>query len=231
MKNNIPFKDIKEIAQLIDHTSLKPTDTPRKIINLVNEAKKWNFKAVCVSPSYVKLVYEMLKDTDIKIATVIGFPLGSNTTETKVFEAKNAILNGADEIDMVINIGRLIAGEYEYVRNEIHSIVEAVEDTLVKVIIETCYLSKEHIVIASKLAVDAGAAFVKTSTGFGTAGAKVEDIKIIKNTIGDRAKIKASGGIRDFETLIKMVNAGANRIGTSSGVKIIEEAKKYFEGE
>ena len=230
MLQDIPFKNLSEVAKLIDHTSLKPTDTPEKIIALTEEAKTWGFKAVCVNPSYVNLASQQLKGTDIEVATVVGFPLGATTTQAKVFETKNAIENGATEIDMVIAIGRLISNDYEYVLNDIASVVEAAGDYPVKAIIETCYLTKDQIIKASELAVEAGASFVKTSTGFGTSGATVEDVKLIRKTIGNKAKIKASGGIRTFEKLVQMVNAGANRIGASSGVKIMQEAKEFFEG-
>ncbi len=225
------FKNLKEIALFIDHTSLKPTDTPTKIEKLVNEAFQWNFKAVCVNPSYVSLAARLLKGTNVDVATVIGFPLGANKTETKVFETKKAIEDGATEIDMVINIGQLLSANYSYIEEEISRVVQASDGKLVKVIIETCYLTNEEIAKVSKIAISAGADFVKTSTGFGTAGAKIEHIRLIRKTIGSEGKIKASGGIRSFVDLKKMIEAGADRIGTSSGVKIMEEAKAELESQ
>lgn len=212
------------IASIIDHTLLKPEATLAMIENLCKEAMEFGFAAVCVNPYYVKNAKILLKGSNVKVATVIGFPLGANTKEVKAFEARKAIEDGADEIDMVINIGALKDKDYDYVRDDIRAVVEAVKGkAIVKVIIETCLLNEEEKIMACQLSKEAGADYVKTSTGFSTGGATVEDIKLIKKTIGDSMKIKASGGIRDFETAKAMVEAGASRIGASSSVKIVNE--------
>lgn len=212
-----------KLNRMIDHTLLKPESTPEQIKKLCEEAKEYNFKSVCVNPCYVKEAYEILKDTEVAVCTVIGFPLGANTTAVKVFEAKDAIDNGASEIDMVINIGLMKAGNYSKVEEEIKAVVEASGDNVVKVIIETALLSKEEIVQASKCAMNAGADFVKTSTGFSIHGAKVEDVKLMKETVGDKLEVKASGGIRDLKTSMEMIDAGATRLGVSAGIAIYEE--------
>ena len=216
------------IAKYIDHTNLKSYATKEDIIKLCEEAKKYGFYAVCVNPYRVKLAKEHLKGTDIKVASVIGFPLGATPTEVKVFEAKKALENGADELDMVINIGALKDKNYEYVKKDIEDVTKVAHEkgAIVKVIIETCYLSEEEKEIACKLAMEAGADFVKTSTGFGTEGATIEDVKLMRKVVGDKLGVKAAGGIRTYEEALAMINAGANRIGTSSGVKIIEGSKK-----
>jgi len=216
------------IAKYIDHTNLKSYATKEDIIKLCEEAKKYGFYAVCVNPYRVKLAKEHLKGTDIKVASVIGFPLGATPTEVKVFEAKKALENGADELDMVINIGALKDKDYEYVKKDIEDVTKVAHEkgAIVKVIIETCYLSEEEKEIACKLAMEAGADFVKTSTGFGTGGATIEDVKLMRKVVGDKLGVKAAGGIRTYEEALAMINAGANRIGTSSGVKIIEGSKK-----
>ena len=216
------------IAKYIDHTNLKSYATKGDIIKLCEEAKKYGFYAVCVNPYRVKLAKEHLKGTDIKVASVIGFPLGATPTEVKVFEAKKALENGADELDMVINIGALKDKNYEYVKKDIEDVTKVAHEkgAIVKVIIETCYLSEEEKEIACKLAMEAGADFVKTSTGFGTGGATIEDVKLMRKVVGDKLGVKAAGGIRTYEEALAMINAGANRIGTSSGVKIIEGSKK-----
>lgn len=215
---------MKEVLSLIDHTILKAEATKEMVKSLCEEALEYEFAAVCVNPFYVKYCKELLKDSNIKVATVIGFPLGANTSEVKAFEASNAIDNGADEIDMVINIGALKSKDYSIVKEDIKAVVEAAKDrALVKVIIETSLLNNEEKIKACELAMEAAADFVKTSTGFSTAGATVEDIKLMKNVVGDKLKIKASGGIRDLETANKMIKAGANRLGASSGVKIAKE--------
>lgn len=188
------------------------------------EAINHKFGAVCVNPYYVRYCKELLRDSDVKVATVIGFPLGANTKEIKAMEAKDAIINGADEIDMVINIGALKAGDYSTVKEDIEVVVNAHDEkALVKVIIETCLLTDEEKRIACQLSMDAGADYVKTSTGFSTAGAKVDDVKLMKSVVGDRLGIKASGGIRDLETALEMIEAGATRLGTSSGIKIVNK--------
>ncbi|MCD6140924.1 MAG: deoxyribose-phosphate aldolase [Thermococcus sp.] len=216
------------IAKYIDHTNLKAYASKEDIIKLCDEARRYNFYAVCVNPYRVKLAKEQLQGTNIKVATVIGFPLGATPTEVKVFEAKKALEDGADEVDMVINIGALKDKAYKYVRNDIAEVVRIAheKEAIVKVIIETCYLSEEEKEIACKLAVEAGADFVKTSTGFGTGGATIEDVKLMRKVVGGKLGVKAAGGIRTYEEALAMINAGANRIGTSSGVKIIEGGKK-----
>ncbi|MBZ2173661.1 deoxyribose-phosphate aldolase [Schnuerera sp. xch1] len=214
------------IASMIDHTLLKSGATEEMIKNLCNEAKKYDFAAVCVNPFYIKRAKEFLRDSDVKIATVIGFPLGANIKEVKAFETTKAIEDGADEVDMVINIGALKNKDYDIVRDDISAVVEAAKDkAIVKVIIETCLLTDEEKIKACELSSEAGADFVKTSTGFSTGGATIEDIKLMKNTIKDDMKIKASGGIRDYERAKDMIDAGASRIGASSSVKIIKGIK------
>lgn len=212
-----------DISKAIDHTLLKPDASKAGIRKLCNEAALYGFKAVCVNPSHVVLCKELLKGTDVKVATVVGFPLGANTTETKVFETKDSVLKGADEIDMVINIGALKEGDYKLVEDDIKAVVDACRgQAIVKVIIETCLLTDEEKRKACELSMSAGAHFVKTSTGFSTGGATVEDVALMKSVVGDNLEVKASGGVRDRETAIKMIEAGATRIGTSSGIKIIE---------
>lgn len=215
------------VAKYIDHTNLKAYASKEDIIKLCEEAKKYNFYAVCVNPYRVKLAKEHLKGTDIKVASVIGFPLGATPTEVKVFEAKKALEDGADELDMVINIGALKDKDYEYVKKDIEDVTKVAHEkgAIVKVIIETCYLTEEEKEIACKLAMEARADFVKTSTGFGTGGATIEDVKLMRRVVGDKLGVKTAGGIRTYEDALAMINAGANRIGTSSGVKIIEGAK------
>ena len=190
------------------------------------EANPYFFASVCINPGYIKMCYEILKDTDVKVCTVVGFPLGATSTYSKVEETKRAILDGASEIDMVINISRLKCHDDEYVQNEIHEIKKACGDLVLKVIIETCLLTDEEKVRACKLSVAAGADFVKTSTGFSTGGATYEDVKLMKETVGNKAFVKASGGIRDVEAFLKMIEAGASRIGASAGIKIVKELNK-----
>ncbi len=209
------------IAKMIDHTLLKPDATKAQIEILCAEAKEYNFASVCVNPTWVKLCAELLKGTDVKVCTVIGFPLGAATSETKAFETKNAIANGATEIDMVINIGALKDGNDELVEQDIRAVVEAANGTLVKVIMETCLLTNEEKICACELSMKASANFVKTSTGFSSGGATVEDIALMRKTVGNLG-VKASGGVRDLESTQKMIDAGATRIGTSSGVLIIQ---------
>ena len=213
------------INKLIDHTLLKQDATEAEIIQLCNEAMTYNFKSVCVNPSYVKLSSETMKDSDVLVCTVVGFPLGMTTTATKVFEATEALDNGADEVDMVINVGALKDGRYDYVRAEIKAIKEAVGHKVLKVIIETALLTQEEIVKASTLTVEAGADFVKTSTGFSTAGATPANVKLMKDTVKDKAEIKAAGGVRSIDDLNEMVEAGATRIGTSGGIKLVQGEK------
>lgn len=206
---------------MIDHTNLHPQATGEDIEKLCHEAVLYHFKAVCVNPRYVEFAAQRLENTGIIVCTVVGFPFGAATTGTKVFETREAVGNGAGEIDMVINIGALKAHEDRYVYNEIQRVVKAAGDSTAKVIIETCFLSAEEKERACKLAVQGGAAFVKTSTGFGSGGATREDVALMRKIVGSRMGVKASGGIRDLETMLAMVEAGASRIGTSSGVKII----------
>lgn len=208
-------------SKYIDHTQLKPDATKEKIIALCNEAAQYDFASVCVNPCWIELCREQLKDTDVKVCTVIGFPLGAMTTAAKVFETKDAIEKGAEEIDMVINVGRLKDGDDEYVTNEIAAIKEACGNHVLKVIIEACLLSDEEKVRACKDSEKAGADFVKTSTGFSTGGATLEDVKLMRASVSEKVKVKAAGGIRDKETFEKMIDAGAERIGTSSGAKLI----------
>lgn len=210
-----------QLNQFIDHTLLKPTATPKNIENLCKEAIAHQFIAVCIPPSYLKNAKSVLKDSNVKLATVIGFPLGAMTTNAKVFEAKDALANGADEIDMVINIGMLKSGEVNYIEKEIAEIKKAIGSKILKVIIETCYLTNAEKEAACKAALNANADFVKTSTGFGTAGATFEDVKLMKKIAGDKMQIKASGGIKDRETAIKYIELGVSRLGTSSGIKLV----------
>lgn len=213
--------DKKTLAGMIDHTLLKPA-TKKQIKNLCLEAKENGFASVCILPDYVSLASKELQGTNVKVCTVIGFPLGENTTKTKVFETKNAIKNGATEIDMVINPSYALNNEWVKITKEIAAVVKAANGILVKVIIETCLLDEKKIVKAATACVEGKAQCVKTSTGFSIGGAKVEDVALIKKTIeGSGLFIKASGGVRDYETALSMVEAGATRIGTSSGIKII----------
>lgn len=211
------------INKLIDHTALKLNTNKESILKLIAEAKTYDFASVCVNPCWVALAHQELKNTDVKVCTVIGFPLGANTTEVKVFETKDAIEKGAQEIDMVINIAMLKDKEYDYVENEIHQIVEAAKDkAIVKVIIETCLLTDEEKIKACELSQKAGADFVKTSTGFSTGGATVHDIALMRKTVGAEMGVKASGGVHTHEEALAMVEAGATRIGASAGVKLLK---------
>lgn len=211
------------INKLIDHTALKPNTNKESILKLIAEAKTYDFASVCVNPCWVALAHQELKNTDVKVCTVIGFPLGANTTEVKVFETKDAIEKGAQEIDIVINIAMLKDKEYDYVENEIHQIVEAAKDkAIVKVIIETCLLTDEEKIKACELSQKAGADFVKTSTGFSTGGATVHDIALMRKTVGAEMGVKASGGVHTHEEALAMIEAGATRIGASAGVKLLK---------
>ena len=214
----------EEVARFIDHTLLKPEATYNDIKKLCEEAKKYHFYAVCINPSFVKMAKEFLKDTDIKVATVIGFPLGADSINTNVYETKDAILNGADEVDMVINIGALKSKDYAYIYDEIRAIKSVAKEKVLKVIIEAPVLTYEEKIIACSISKAAGADFVKTSTGFSKqGGATVEDVKLMKAIVGDNVGVKAAGGIRTFEKAVEMINAGANRIGASSSVRIMED--------
>ena len=210
------------LNKYIDHTILKATASNSDVQKLCEEAIEHEFYSVCVNGCYVADAKHLLQGTDVKIAAVVGFPLGAMTTAAKVFEAKEAVENGASEIDMVINVAKLKDGEFEYVENEIRQIKEVIGDNVLKVIIETCYLTDEEKVKACELSLVAKADFVKTSTGFGTGGATYEDVKLMKSVVGDNAKVKASGGVRDKETAQKYVELGAERLGTSSGIDIVK---------
>jgi deoxyribose-phosphate aldolase len=213
----------ENVAKMIDHTLLKPEVTKEQIVVLSEEAKEYNFASVCVNPTWVTTAYEILKGTDVKVCTVIGFPLGASTSEVKAFETKNAIENGAAEIDMVLNIGALKDKNDSLVERDIKAVVEAAKGkALVKVIIETCLLTEEEKVRACTLSVRAGADFVKTSTGFSTGGATVEDIALMRKTVGPDIGVKASGGVRSREDAYAMIEAGATRIGASAGIKIVK---------
>ncbi len=207
--------------KLIDHTLLKQDATPEQIVKLCEEAKQFDFMSVCVNPSYVPLAAQCLKGSDVKVCTVIGFPLGMNMTKTKIQETELCIKEGAQEIDMVINVGMLKAGHDDYVEEEIRQIKAACGSTLLKVIIETCLLTDEEKVRACLASKKAGADYVKTSTGFSTGGATVHDVALMRKTVGQDMGVKSSGGVKTHEDLLAMVEAGASRIGTSSGCKII----------
>jgi len=214
-------------SKLIDHTLLKAEASKDDIVKLCDEAKKYDFASVCVNPSYVAQSYELLKNTDVKVCTVIGFPLGATTTATKVFEAIEAMENGATELDMVINNGAVKSGDWDYVRNDISKLNAAVSEkgALLKVIIETSLLSDEEKVKICEICKDINVGFVKTSTGFGTAGATVHDVSLMRKTVGESIGVKASGGIRDANAAKEMIAAGANRLGTSAGVAIVTGTK------
>ena len=210
-----------KVNKFIDHTILKATATKEDVKELCDEAKKYGFYSVCVNGANVEYAFSQVKDSDVKVAAVVGFPLGAMATDVKVFEAKKAIEDGASEIDMVINVGALKDKNYDFVENEIRKIKEAIGNNILKVIIETCYLTDEEKVKACKLSVNANADFVKTSTGFGTGGATFKDVELMKKTVGDKAQVKASGGVKDFETAKKYIELGATRLGTSSGIAIV----------
>lgn len=211
-----------QLAKMIDHTLLRADATRNELTKLTEEAKQYQFASVCVNPGWVSYAAEQLKGTGVDICTVIGFPLGASTSETKAFETKDAIAKGATEVDMVINIGALKDGNDDAVEQDIRAVVEAAAGTLVKVIIETCLLTDDEKVRACQAAVRAGADFVKTSTGFSTGGATPEDIALMRRTVGPDVGVKASGGVRSLEDMQKMIEAGATRIGASSGVKIMQ---------
>lgn len=209
----------------IDHTLLKADATSEQIITLCNEAKENDFKAVCINPSYIPLAKAQLEDSDVLVCTVVGFPLGANSTKVKVFEVEDAIAMGADEIDMVINIAKMKDRDYDYVLNEIKALRLAAKDKVLKVIVETAYLDEDEIRKASELCVEANVNFIKTSTGFASRGATLNDVEIMKSVVKDDILIKAAGGVRSSEDLVKMIEAGASRIGTSSGVALIKGLK------
>ncbi|GGF93388.1 deoxyribose-phosphate aldolase [Paenibacillus aceti] len=211
------------IARMIDHTLLRADATQAEISKLIDEAKQYQFASVCVNPTWVAYSAEQLAGTEVKVCTVIGFPLGATISEVKAFEAKKAIEQGAQEVDMVINIGQLKAGNDSFVQQDIEAVVKAAAgQALVKVIIETCLLTDDEKVRACELAVKAGADFVKTSTGFSTGGATAEDVALMRRTVGQQVGVKASGGVRSLEDVNRMIEAGASRIGASSGVSIMK---------
>lgn len=230
----------KDIAKLIDHTLLSPQATQKEITNLCMEAQCFSFASVCVNPFYVKFCSELLNDSPVKVCTVIGFPLGANTTFVKIFEAQTAVKDGADEIDMVINVGKAIENDFDFILNEVKAVKDSLKilesevskKIILKVILETCFLSDFQIVECCKASVSGGADFVKTSTGFASPkssegqllpnGASVHHVQLMRKTVGEKIGVKASGGIRSYNTLIQMVEAGATRIGTSSGVSIVQ---------
>ena len=209
--------------KMIDHTVLK-ADTPLETVKRIcDEAMEYGFASVCINPCHVAYCADYLKDSDVNVCTVIGFPLGANTSAVKAFETKDAIANGADEIDMVMNIGALKDKNYDLVRDDVNAVVEAANGTLVKVILETCLLTEDEINKACELCVEAKADYVKTSTGFSTRGATIEDVRIMKEAVHGKAKVKAAGGVRTPEDMVKIVAAGADRIGTSAGCSLVKK--------
>lgn len=212
-----------KINEYIDHTLLKADAKKDEIKKIVDEANEYDFKSVCVNSSYVSFIRDM--DKDIRITSVIGFPLGAMTTKAKVFETKDAIKDGADEIDMVINVGRLKDKDYDFVLEDIKEVKKACGDKILKVIIETCLLSDDEKIKVCELSKEAGADFVKTSTGFSTGGATEEDVALMRKTVGEKMGVKASGGIHSYEDAIKMINAGATRLGCSASIAIVEGEK------
>lgn len=220
-----------EINKYIDHTVLKATSQKKEIKKLCEEAIEYGFYSVCVNGCNVSFAYDLVKDTGVKVAAVVGFPLGAMSMEAKIFEAERAVEEGASEIDMVINIGALKDKDYAYVEKEIAEIKKAIGNKILKVIIETCYLTEEEKIKACELSVNAKADFVKTSTGFGIGGATFEDVALMKKVVGDKAQIKASGGVKDLDTAQKYIEMGVTRLGTSSGIEIIKglevEKDKY----
>ena len=219
-----------KLNEMIDHTKLGPTVSKKDIEKLVNEAIEYDFKSVCVSPLWVAYAAKLLKDKKPLVCTVVGFPHGTHTKEVKAYETKDAILNGADEIDMVVNVSAVKAQDEKAVFEDIKAVVDAANGKTVKVIIETAYLTKEEIVLVCKQALKAKANFVKTSTGYAASGANKDDVKLMKETVKDALEVKASGGVRSFEDAMIMINAGATRIGTSNGIALInhEEAKEGY---
>ena len=214
-----------KLNKMIDHTKLGASIHKGQIDQLIEEAKTYDFKSVCVNPIWVKYAKHQLKKTDVLVCTVIGFPHGTHVVGMKAHEAELAVKDGADELDMVINVNALKSKDYHTILAEIKAVVGKAEGRTVKVIIETCYLTLEEIEKASSLVVEGGAQFVKTSTGFGSAGATVEHVKLMKQTVGDKAEVKASGGVRTYADALKMIEAGATRIGTSNGVDIVNQRR------
>ena len=210
------------MAKTIDHTLLKAEATQAQVEKLCQEAAEYNFASVCVNPTWAPLCFKLLRGSGVMVCTVIGFPLGATTTETKSFEARQAVECGAAEIDMVINIGQLKSNKHEVVAHDIYHVVRASAPAHVKAIIETCYLTDEEKIQACVLAQEAGAHFVKTSTGFGPSGAKMEDVALMRRVVGEQLGVKASGGIREYETAAQMIEAGASRLGASASIAIVE---------
>lgn len=210
----------------IDHTKLGANVLKSQIDQLLDEAKTYDFKSVCVNPIWVKYAKQKLKKTTVLTCTVIGFPHGTHEPNVKKYEAEQAVLDGAEELDVVMNVAAMHQKDYHKIKAEIEGVVEAADGRVVKVILETCYLTDEEIVKACEISVEAGANFVKTSTGFGTNGATVEHVKLMKKTVGERAEVKASGGVRTYDQAMVMINAGATRLGTSNGVQIMERDGK-----
>ncbi|WP_432633028.1 deoxyribose-phosphate aldolase [Brachyspira sp.] len=217
---------MQNINQLIDHTILKPEASIDDIRKLCIEAKEYNFYSVCVNSAYVNVAYNFLLHSDVKVCSVVGFPLGAMIKEAKAYEAKFAVDSGAEEIDMVINIGLLKSGKIDLFERDIKKVREACKASVLKVIIETCLLDDKEKILACKIAKEYGADFVKTSTGFSTGGATEHDVELMRKTVGDKMGVKASGGIKTYEDAIKMINAGANRLGTSSGIAIMKSVKE-----
>lgn len=216
--------DKKRLAGMMDHTILKATATPTQVEAVCREALAIGAASVCVNPCNIALASRLLTNSSVKVCTVVGFPLGANTPEMKAFETADAVLKGAREIDMVVNIGALIAGDHDTVYRDIRSVVDAANGNLVKVIIETCYLNEEQIRAACELCMKAGADFVKTSTGFGPAGARPEHVRLMRSVVGSSMKIKAAGGIRTYQDALAMIEASADRLGVSASVAILNEA-------
>lgn len=215
----------KQLAKMMDHTILKATATPEQVENICREALEIGAASVCINPCNIEQTKKLLAGSDVKVCTVIGFPLGANTTAVKKYETRDAIERGAEEVDMVINVGALLAGDTDTVYEDIRGVVEAADGTLVKVIIETCYLNDEQKRTACELAMKAGADFVKTSTGFGSGGALAHDVELMRSVVGDRMRVKASGGIRSYKDAMEMVEASADRLGVSASIAILEEAE------
>jgi deoxyribose-phosphate aldolase len=216
---------MKLLNNYIDHTLLKPTATKRDIIKLCEEAQEYGFFSVCVNSCYVAIAKSELRNTNVKVCSVIGFPLGAMSTQAKVDEAKSALKDGADEIDMVINVGLLKSKDFDGVWKDIEAVKRIMPNNILKVILETCYLEEVEIIKASELAIQSGADFIKTSTGFGTGGATIHDVKLMKSVANNEAKIKASGGIKDAKTALEYINLGVERLGTSSGITIVTNGK------
>ena len=212
----------KQLAKMMDHTILKATATPADVEKICREALEIDAASVCINPCNIELTKRLLEGSGVKVCTVIGFPLGANTTSVKMYETQDAIKRGAEEVDMVINVGALLAGDTDTVYNDIKGVVEAAGGTLVKVIIETCYLSDDQKKTACELAMKAGADFVKTSTGFGTGGATAHDVALMRSVVGEKLKVKASGGIRTCQNAVEMLEASADRLGVSASIAILE---------